>query len=502
MSEKDPPFLMDAHGNRVHKGRTSPGRRADVGPGSIAIAGASGKSASMRGNDLPAKAARAAPQPPAGAPLPEPPEPFRREAPAESSGGRAGRARALCGHLDATLEQVQHARSNADQLFALICDLEAEAKLSRGLEARLRKRDAKLEEKQLEAERLAQKRDEMSGELARTRDALARCEAAREEAEEEARTLGLQVRSSSEENTALVARISAIDTELVSAQAALEKAEVEGSSLRAMLAERENTARALQIREAELRMAGERDASLIAELTQAAQRKEARIAELGTLIERGEKRIEDLEERHERALDEQRTLEARQSELQITADARAYALTGSLEQEQAGHRVTRKLLEEMRSSCQRLTDENRQLKEQSLALAQENQQMKIELGGTRGTIREYGERLGELNLRYCAAQDDVARLEASLADARKDMRSLKRRAGKVDDLQDENATLHEKIRGLQQSLDHYRAGREGAGDEPIVLTARRNHAPAAGASSQSGREPKPSATISKLPRAQ
>ena len=207
---------------------------------------------------------------------------------------------------------------------------------------------------------------------------------------------------------------------------------------------------------------------------------ERRKTELSGALESGTKRIEELEERAERAREEQRQMDIRYNDLNVSSESRIFTLSGALSQEQAGHRVTRKLLEEMRSQSQSIADENKLLKDQAVNLAQENQQMKRELGGTRGTIREYGERLSELNLRHSAAQDDIERLEAAISDSKKETRRLKRRAGKVDDQQSENASLLEKIKSLQHTVEQYRAASASGSEAPIMLTQRRfNEAEAA-----------------------
>ncbi|MEE4153055.1 MAG: hypothetical protein V2I27_02745 [Erythrobacter sp.] len=502
MSEKDPPFLAASRANRAG----APGRVAGSGRGGSRLSASKGAVAGDKPAPPPEHKSALA----SGTSREPPSERAGAEAPLVRRQASQSRAEALKQHLDATLERVQHARADADQLFALICDLEAEARQSGELGVRNEELSRRIEEGTSELAHLSESNAELSAELARLRLELERTQAARDEAQKEASAHFLACQRELERKGELAGEISLLRADLEGARAATEAVEVDRSSLRAILAERENALRALQMKEAELRMAGEKDAGHIAELTRGAQRKDARIIELGSLNEKNDRRIEQLEERYECALEEQRQLEVRHRDLQIATESRIYSLTSSLSQEQAGHRVTRKLLDEQRASSQLIADENKQLKDQALALAQENQQMKIELGGTRGTIREYGERLSELNLRYGAAQDDVERLEAALGEARKEARTLKRRAAKVDDLQSENAGLHDKISSMQNMLDQYRGGRHlhrpGQGqvqsEEPILLTSRRASAALPSACAKGAREEKPSATITPLPRAQ
>ena len=99
-----------------------------------------------------------------------------------------------------------------------------------------------------------------------------------------------------------------------------------------------------------------------------------------------------------------------------------------------------------------------------------------------------------MNLRYSAAQDDIERLEASITDTKKETRRLKRRANKVDDLQSENASLLEKIKSLQQTVEHYRAAGHSALEAPIALPRRRSRQKGATARTEA-------APIVKLPKA-
>ena len=388
------------------------------------------------------------------------------------------RAEALKTHLDATLDRMQHARSDADQIFTMIADLEAQARQLTGVAQANEALKQSIEAERGAAAELAEKNAELASELARALDERNRARETVEETQKAASALTLTNQQEADRNIAFAAQVSALQAELDTAREAREKAEIDCSSLRAGLSERDQALRALQVKESELRLRAEKDASQIAETLAAAERKERRILELGNAIAKSAKRIEELEEKGERAREEQRQLEVRHSDLQVASESRIFSLTGSLSQEQAGHRVTRKLLEEMRGQSQAIADENKQLKDQAVALAQENQQIKHELGGTRGSIREYGERLGELNLRYTAAQDDIERLEGVIAEGKKEARRLKRQANKVDELQTDNASLLEKVKSLQHTVDQYRAAAQPASDAPILLASRRSATPA------------------------
>lgn len=470
MSDDSVPFLIDSSASKA----------------------AASRSASAKNQPVREKSAQNAPKAP-NARAPEP-------AAAPLAPSRLSRAEALKSTLDVTLDRVQHARNDADQLYALIADLESEAREVSAIAARNEDLAQSLDAERAETAALNEKAAELERELSRAKDDCARSRTAAEDAQKETSALLLANQREADKRTALSAEMSQLRAELETAREANSKAEVDNASLRNNLDERERALRALQLKESELRLKAEKDAGLIAEMAQNAERKERKILELGAALEKGANRIEELEERGERISEEHRALEIRHSDLQISSESRAFALSGSLDQEKAGHRVTRKLLEEMRVSSQSLADENKQVKEQSLALAQENQQMKHELGGTRGTIREYGERLAELNLRYSAAQDDIERLENIIADGKKEARGLKRRASKVDELISENASLHDKIKSLQHTVDQYRAASDlnaqSTSDAPIILPARRV------SSRKAEPESKAATSVAKLPRAQ
>ena len=399
--------------------------------------------------------------------------PDHSSAPQAASASQLTRAETLKAHLDATLDRMQHARSDADQIFTIIADLEAQLGQMIGLAQTNEALRNAVEGERITAAQLAEKNAELASELARTTDERNRAREAVEETQKAASALALTNQQEADRNVALAAQLSGLQAELDAAREAREKAEIDCSSLRAGLSERDQALRSLQIKESELRLRADKDASQIAETLQTAERKERRILELGNTITKNAKRIEELEEKGERAREEQRQLEARHGDLKVASESRIFSLTGSLSQEQAGHRVTRKLLEEMRSQSQSLADENKQLKDQAVTIAQENQQIKHELGGTRSSIRDYGERLGELNLRYSAAQDDIERLEGVIADGKKEARRLKRRANRVDELQTENASLIDKIKSLQHTIDQYRNAPQQASEAPIVLASRR-----------------------------
>lgn len=384
-----------------------------------------------------------------------------------------GRSQRLRTNLEAALDQLQHARSEAGQIAELLADYDTKARLADTLNARMQELMQALDDERARTTDLATRNSELGREVTRANEEATRAHDAAQESRSEASALYLAQQRETDRMTALTARLSALQAEFDTARDAKERAEVDASSLRSILVERDHALRALQGKESEWRLRAEKDAGQMAELCQAAERKERRIAELSGALDKSAKRVEELEERTEREREQLRQLEIRHNDLNVSTESRIYTLTQSLSQEQAGHRVTRKLLEEMRSQSQTIADENKLLKDQAVNLAQENQQMKLELGGTRGTIRDYGERLGEMNLRFSAAQDDIERLESVIAEGKKETRRLKRRAGRVDDLQSENASLHDKIKSLQHTLEQYRSGSGAGQDAPIMLSSRR-----------------------------
>lgn len=386
------------------------------------------------------------------------------------------RSQGLRGALEGALDQMQHARSQADQIAELLADYDAKAQLSASLGARNEELTRLVEEERFKTADLATRKNELEREVARAQDEAMRAQEVAEATRSEVSELQMTRQREVDRSTQLSSQISLLKGEVDNLREALSRAEIESSGLRAALVERDHALTAMQNKESEWRLRGEKDASQLADMEQASERKERRITELSGALEVSAKRIEELEERAERAREEQRQMDMRYNDLNVSSESRIFTLSGSLSQEQAGHRVTRKLLEEMRSQSQSMADENKQLKDQAVNLAQENQQMKRELGGTRGTIREYGERLSELNLRHSAAQDDIERLETTISDTKKETRRLKRRASKVDDLQSENASLLEKIKSLQHTLEQYRAANGPGSDAPIMLTRRRSNA--------------------------
>jgi chromosome segregation ATPase len=397
--------------------------------------------------------------------------------PVASPPAHLARTTRLKGNLESAMDQVQHARFEAEQIAEMLADYEAKARLADTLGAKSAALAQELEDERFKAADLAAKTGELGRELARSHEDAARAQEAADQAKTQVDDLTLARQRDADRMLSLTVQISGLQAELGNVCEIRERAEVEGAGLRAALAEREQALALLHNKESEWRLRAEKDASQLADLEQAGERKERRIAELSGALEKSTRRIEELEERGERATEHQRQLEIRFDDFRVSSEGRIFTLSGALSQEQAGHRVTRKLLEEMRQQSQAITDENRQLKDQAVNLAQENQQMKRELGGSRGTIRDYGERLSELNLRYSAAQDDIARLETAMAEGKKEARRLKRRSARLDDLHSENSGLHEKIKSLHHSLDHYRSaggpGRDAPHDAPVSLASRR-----------------------------
>ncbi|MEL6737975.1 MAG: hypothetical protein AAFO28_03520, partial [Pseudomonadota bacterium] len=230
-------------------------------------------------------------------------------APAVANPSQLARAETLKAHLDATLDRMQHARSDADQIFTIIADLEAQLGQMTGLAQANEALSEAVEVERSTAAQLAEKNAELVSELARTTDERNRAREAVEETQKAASALALTNQQEADRNVALAAKLSGLQAELDAAREAREKAEIDCSSLRAGLSERDQALRSLQIKESELRLRADKDASQIAETLQSAERKERRILELGNTIARNAKRIEELEEKGERAREEQRQLE-------------------------------------------------------------------------------------------------------------------------------------------------------------------------------------------------
>ncbi|MEQ8410705.1 MAG: hypothetical protein RIB52_04030 [Erythrobacter sp.] len=390
---------------------------------------------------------------------------------APSSPDRTERAEALRGQLDAVMGAMHDARADAEGIARLIAELESEAERVPGLAEENRDLARRLDERQREAERLEARGEELAADLARAREETGRAERRLETAMRERGEMHRAHEEARERARGLSETAARLTREADENRAAREQCEMEIARLRTTLGERDRALEEARHASDEARLAAERDAKRIAESEEHGAAQERRVGELSEKLATAQSRHERLEEEHETLRERARTLETARADLEIAFEAKAYALTGELTQERSGHEVTRRLLDEMREENRALGEENRNLKDQSVAMARETEQVKQELGSTRSAIRDHGDRLGEVNRRFAATQDECARLEKALAEARKDSRALARKVERLERVERENDELHEKMRGLQGSLDHYRraGGEAGAGGELVAM---------------------------------
>ena len=363
----------------------------------------------------------------------------------------------ITGNMDAIMRQMQIARADADQMIDQISILRVEAKMASRLRQENRKLAEQLDDLAQEMTAETEKRAEALRDLSRSEESRTRIATQLERSEKAASNANLEIDRIQDRLTSISAKLDDTQRELQANREARNKAEVDAASLRSNLSDRDQTLKNMTAKEAELRLQNEKDRAQLVELTETLGRRQRMLLERKTQCQEQADTIAQLEQQNEEAGEEFRALEAKHADLKLAHDARVYSLNNGLAQEQEGHRITRKLLDEMRSSSQVLTDENKYLKDQGVVLAQENQQMKQELGTTRSTIREYSDQLKDAHLRYSIAQDDVQRLESAVEKASKEARTLKRQADKADRVMQENEELQSRISSLQQSLERYRA---------------------------------------------
>ena len=377
--------------------------------------------------------------------------------------------------LNEVMRQMQHARAHADLLLDEMSELRIKAEMAAQLKSENLKLAQHLNDSVREVSEETQKRIEAERALARSEDSLSRVATRLESASKEVSTQSLEVERTRDMLDNVAVELRDTRQELQNQSDARKVAEVEAASLRTTLTERDSALQLLTAKEAELRLQAEKDKAELADANDTLSRTHRLLMERKAQCEDQADTISQLEQQCEATQEELRALEAKQSDLKLSHDARIYTLNSGHAQEQEGHRITRKLLDEMRASSQDLADENKYIKDQAASLAQENQQMKLELGSTRSTIREYGEQLKESHLRYTIAQDDVLRLESSVEKASKETRTLKRQAEKAERLTRENTELQVRISSLQQSLKRYRklGDRDKSGNAPIPLRAPR-----------------------------
>lgn len=399
------------------------------------------------------------------------PDPAERAAHTPSPPPGTDRAEALRGNLDAVMGTLRGAHEEAQDIARLITGLEAEAARVPALAEESRDLARRLDERTREAERLEARGEELAADLARAREETARAEAALDTAMRERGEFHRAHEDEKERARALSETVARLTREAEDTRAARERSEVEIARLTGALAERDRALEEARHANDEARLAAERDERRIAEGEEERARQDKRIGELSDSLAAEQRRTGELEDERESLREKARTLETARADLEIALEAKTYALTGELTQERSGHEVTRRLLEELRAESRALGEENRHLKDQSVAAARETEQVKQELGSTRSAIRDHGDRLGEVNRRFAATQDECARLEAALAEARKENRSLTRKVDRLGRVERENDELHEKLRALQDSLDHYRraAGQAETGGELLTM---------------------------------
>ncbi|MEO0699177.1 MAG: hypothetical protein AAFY81_05600, partial [Pseudomonadota bacterium] len=300
MNEDQPPFLIDSSASRAAA------QRATAEKGGAKTKAQTSKPSGKKTSLFRPASAQANPAGESAAPGFEP---VAGATNAPTANSQLTRAETLKAHLDATLDRMQHARADADQIFTTIADLEAQARQMEGMAQANEALKQSIEAGQNAAADLAEKNAELAIELARATDERNRAREAAVETQKAASALALTNQNEADRSVALAAQLSALQAELDAAREAREKAEIDCSSLRAGLSERDQALRALQVKESELRLRGEKDAGQIAETLQTAERKERRILDLNNTIAKNAKRIEELEEKAERAREEQRQLE-------------------------------------------------------------------------------------------------------------------------------------------------------------------------------------------------
>lgn len=382
---------------------------------------------------------------------------------------RGSRSMQVRDNLDVLMNQIEHARRDADQMIEDISALEVEAGQAASLR---RENDAlrdKLEDTSRETIAEATKAKEAAREIGRLKEDLSRLRADYEKSEREANANALDAERIGERLRSAVASLGEARREIETLRDAKDKAEVDASCLRANLAERDRAQNALMRQEKDLRMQVAKLTDQTQEVTDALSRKERVVLEKAAEIEAAKDRIAELETTAETSREEIRVLGNKYSELKISQEARIFALNDGLSQERESHRMTLKLLEEARSGNDLLSDENTLLKDRDTNSSRDAQKMKRELSATRAQVHEYGDKLKEAHLRIDSAHSDIQRLEMQLEEAKKDTVTLQRQANKSDQLLRENAQLHERLGQLQQSLER-RRDTDILGDVPIMLT--------------------------------
>lgn len=369
---------------------------------------------------------------------------------------RANRSQQIRDNLDMLMNQVEHARRDADQMMEEMSALEVSAGLATSLRRENDSLRNRLDDSTRETMAHASEAEGALREINRLKEDLTRIRADYEKSQREASANKLDAERIEDRLRATIASLDEAMRDLEMQREAKDKAEVDAACLRANLAERDRAQSNLLQQETELRMKTARLQSQNDELTDALSRKERSIFEASSQVQSQKDRIADLEADNEASRDELRVLGNKYSDLKVSQDTRLYSLNDGLNQERDSHRMTRKLLEEARDSNELLSDEVAALKAQGLHTATDQKKAQAELSSSRTQLREYGDKLKEAHFRLAAAEGDIQRLENALEAAKKDAISLRRQAGKSDQLLRENTDLHDKVASMQERAQRYR----------------------------------------------
>ncbi|UAB76854.1 hypothetical protein INR77_08290 [Erythrobacter sp. SCSIO 43205] len=400
---------------------------------------------------------------------------------------RAKRSQAIRDNLEMLMNQVEHARRDADQMMEEMSALEIDAGMAKSLRHENDALRDQLDDAAREIMAEAAKAQNASREINRLKEEVSRIRADYEKSQREASANKLDAERIEDRLRAATASLNETKRELEMQREAKEKAEVDAACLRANLAERDRAQSNLLQQETELRMQAAKLQTQYDEVTEALARKERSVLEKISQVESQKDRIADLEADNEAAREELRVLGNKYSDLKVSQESRIYSLNDGLNQERESHQMTRKLLEEARDSNELLSDEVATLKAQGLNSTQDQQKAQRELASARTQLREYGDKLKEAHFRLAAAEGDIQRLENALDDAKKDAISLRREASKSDQLLRENTDLHEKVASLQERLDRYR-GSSMADDVPVMLSSAKRSTRTASATAKSDDE--------------
>ena len=394
-------------------------------------------------------------------------------APAASS--RASRSQAIRENLEMLMNQVEHAKRDADQMMEEMSALEIDAGMATSLRRENDTLRVQLDDATRETMAEAAKSESAVREINRLKEEVTRIRADYEKSQREASANKLDAERIEDRLRAAIASLNETKRDLEAQREAKDKAEVDAACLRANLAERDRAQSNLLQQETELRMQTAKLQTQYDEVTEALARKERSVIEKASQIESHKDRIADVEADNEAAREELRILGNKYSDLKVSQESRIYSLNDGLDQERESHKMTRKLLEEARDSNELLSEEVATLKTQAMGATHDQQEAQRELASARTQLCEYGDKLKEAHLRLAAAEGDIQRLENALEDAKKDAISLRRQAGKTDQVLRENTDLHDKVASLQERVDRYRGGNL-IEDVPVMLSSAKRTA--------------------------